>query len=112
MAYQGSGFTALTFLAYQLVAKIPAEIFLRKSKLFGTPDPAAYPIGDPELGSCDMIFNMAAHWKSEIDLIEKISTSLVLLNALQETGYFSTLDAKKGERSFLSVSLPYRLLER
>ena len=78
------------------MAKIPADVFLRKSELFRTPYPAAFPVGDPELGACDVIFNMAAYWKSELDLIEKISTSVLLLNALQESGYFSALGDKKG----------------
>jgi len=89
---QGSGFTSLVFLAFQLVAKIPAENFLEFRDAFKTPDPEAWPVGIPFLSACDVIFNMAAHWKSEDDLLEKISTSIFLLNCLEATGYFSQLD--------------------
>jgi hypothetical protein len=89
---QGSGFTSLIFLAFQLVAKIPAETFLQNRNAFRSPDPEALPVGNPILSACDVIFNMAAHWKNEEDLLEKISTSIFLLNCLEATGYFSQLD--------------------
>ncbi len=89
---QGSGFTSLIFLAFQLVTKIPAETFLQNRNSFRSPDPEAWPVGNPILSACDVIFNMAAHWKNEEDLLEKISTSIFLLNCLEATGYFSQLD--------------------
>jgi hypothetical protein len=79
-------------LAYHLTTKVPAKTYLEKRKIFEKPDPAALPVGDPELLSGDVVFNMVAHWKSELDLLEKLCTSLFLLNTLQATNYFADIE--------------------
>ena len=92
---QGSGFAALNFVALHLLTEIPAETFLRNSDRFRIPDPTSDPIRcDPLLRSRDVIWNLAVHWKSEKDLFEKISTSVLFFNILQETGYFEKIESE------------------
>ena len=89
---QGSQFISLIFLAYHLITQVPAKTFLEKRAVFEKPDPSALPVGDPELLSGDVVFNMVVHWKSELDLLEKLCTSLFLLNVLQATNYFTDIE--------------------
>ena len=79
-------------MAYHLVTKVPAKTYLEKREIFEKPDSSALPVGDPDLLSGDVVFNMVAHWKSELDLLEKLCTSLFLLNALQATNYFGEIE--------------------
>ena len=89
---QGSQFISLIFLAYHLITKVPAKTLLEKRAVFEKPDPSALPVGDPELLSGDVVFNMVVHWKNEMDLLEKLCTSLFLLNVLQATNYLTEIE--------------------
>ena len=90
---QGSGFTVLNLLPLQLLAKVPAETLLQRADQFTVPNSTTEPIGDPSLGSCDVVFNMAVHLSNERDLFFKISLTLFIFNVLQELGYFRSLES-------------------
>ena len=101
---QGSGFTVLNLLPLQLLAKVPAETLLQRADQFTVPNSTTEPIGDPSLGSCDVVFNMAVHLSNERDLFFKISLTLFIFNVLQELGYFRSLESGEiGDPDFFLI---------